>query len=185
MFEYRISSHIEYRTFSNPWDIRSIEPSNLIKYRISSNSPDIRSIEPSNIEPSNLIEYRISSNPPDIRSIEPSNIEHRTFLNQQIFDRSNHRISNIELPIRIFIEWFSNPNLDPGSRNKQDEQTFLKCPKWPKATWNRLWFILLLVPRQVWDAYILIFRKLFILFSPGTWELEVTRALGLTRALGS
>ena len=104
------------------------------------------------------------SKPANIRSIEPS---------------------NIELPIRIFIEWFSNPNLDPGSRNKQDEQTFLKCPKWPKATWNRLWFILLLVPRQVWDAYILIFRKLFILFSPGTWELEVTRALGLTRALGS
>ena len=75
-------------------------------------------IEPSNIEPSNLIEYRTLSNPWDIRSIEPSNIEpsnlieYRTFFNQQIFDRSNHRISNIELRIRIFIEWFGNPSLD-------------------------------------------------------------------------
>ena len=49
------------------------------------------------------IEYRISNL-----------IECRTFFNQQIFDRSNHRISNIELRIRIFIEWFGNPSLGVG-----------------------------------------------------------------------
>ena len=58
IIEYRISNLIEYRTLSNLWDIRSIEPSN--------------------IEPSNLIEYRTLSKPRDIRSIEPSNIEYRT-----------------------------------------------------------------------------------------------------------
>ena len=43
----------------------------------------------------------------------------RTFFNQQLFDRSNHRISNIEyrisnieLRIRIFNEWFGNPSYE-------------------------------------------------------------------------
>ena len=94
MFEYRISNLIEYRTFSNPWDIRSIEPSN--------------------IEPSNLIEYRTFSNPLDIRSVEPSNIEYRTLdrISRYSIDRtvrwsnqSDDRISSmIEYP--TMVRWF-------------------------------------------------------------------------------
>ena len=91
---------------------RVTEPSNIRwfeKFDIRSSNIEYRTIEPyrmSNLFESSrysinrTIEYRISNL-----------IECRTFFNQQIFDRSNHRISNIELRIRIFIEWFGNPTL--------------------------------------------------------------------------
>ena len=79
-----------------------------IEYQISNHW--IMNIEPSililisNIEPFQVLQLFDPSN----HGI--SNIEHRTFLNQRKFDRSNDWISNIELRIRILIEWFGNSN---------------------------------------------------------------------------
>ena len=90
-----LSNLIEYRTFMNPSDVRSIEPSNLIEYR------DILSIKPFDNRNSSLIEYPTIVRRFDIRR-----------LNIELFETSN-------------IRRFGNPTQDAFQFHSLNEDIFI------------------------------------------------------------